>query len=200
VTVLSLTTAARVKAFLEVGGKSWTAADTLLTQLIPEVSAAFERHCGREFFLEERTRDFDVRPGQMVVQLPAWPITALTEVRNALDPDDFAEASSLVDSDDYVANTRLGIVEFYGPTLVSGPQVLRVKWTGGLAATDANLVAGYPDLALACEMQVAYLLQRRATLGANVQSGGGASMSFGEPGVDLLPDVLRKLAPYVRYR
>lgn len=63
--------------------------------------------------------------------------------------------------------------------------------------TETPLVMAFPDIALACEEQVAYLYKQRDHMGLSSISAEGGSVSFETPR-GLIPQVQRRLVPYVR--
>lgn len=195
--LLELTTTARVRALLEVGGKTWGSADPAIGQSITAVSAAIERYLGRELKSEARTRGFDLRPGQAIVWLPAYPIASVASVFN--DATRVFAAATEIAATNFAVDDQLGSIEFDLYVPVAGPRVLRVTWTGGVGADAATAAAAYPDLSLACELQVAYLMQRRNSLGGTAQQAGGGSTTYSEP-IALLPKVKELLAPHRRVR
>ena len=200
---MDLTTLQRVRDFLKVPtGK--TEPDTLINQFIPQVSQAIERYLGREGLIQSTARIeyHDAEYGQMNLWLRAFPVTSIAEIAN--DYDRAFAATSVVDAGNYVLYPNTGRVNFYKVALIGGPQVVRVTYTGGIAANTAALVTAAPDLALACEMQVAFLFQRKNILGSTGSSSQGGSISLDKPGGDggagagLIPEVVGILEPFTR--
>lgn len=193
---MDLTTSTRVKALTESGGISaGTANDTLIAQLIATHSQNIENYLGRKTLATSRTEQFDVARGQRAFLLSAFPVTEVTSARDA-DDRDFASALA-IDTTDYYLDTARGVIEFDGYQPINGAGTLQVIYTGGMAADTASFVAAYPDVAQACDMQVAYTISRKDQLGA--QSIGTQSGSVGWAGpLDLLPEVKRLLEPYRR--
>lgn len=195
--IVDLTTVARVKAVLEQGGKTWSAADALIAQLVTEVSAAIERHLCRGLKAEARVEDFDIAPGQRVLVVEASPIAASPAVVVRADVARVFGDDTIVATTDYVVRSRLGIIEFDAYQPAPGPGVVRVAYTGGLGADGTAIAAGYPDLAAACEMQVAAIVTRRGNLGSSATSGGGGATTY-TGALDWLPQVKALLAPLRR--
>ena len=73
---------------------------------------------------------------------------------------------------------------------------MQVTYTGGLATSTANLITAYPDLAQACDLQVAYLHRRRLSAGGNFSVGQSSTQYTGD--YDLLVDVQKTLNKYMR--
>lgn len=190
--VIGYTTVERVKRHLgdpagttPVGGPdgSW---DTYLGQLITDYSAAFEQYLGRWSLSSTHTEYLDVEPGQRAFTLHAYPNVSVTSVYNDTDR---AWTSGLVDSSDYVVSDRDGHLIFdRWSFLMPGYQVLRVIYTGGISTGAAGFVTAVPDLAHAADIQIAYHVQRRKTLGASGQGMPNQSMSWQGP-LDFLPTV-----------
>lgn len=193
---MELTTSARVKEMLDSGGISvGSAIDTLITQLIATYSQNVEKHLGRHTESTSRTEQFDIARGQCFFQLPGSPVTSVTSVKAANDRD-FAGADA-IDTDDYYVDLARGSIEFDSPLSVVGPGALQVIYEGGMAADTTAFAATFPDVAQACDIQIAYVISRKDQLGA--QSIGTQSGNVGWSGpVDLLPEVKRLLEPHRR--
>lgn len=194
---MDLSTLDRVKTHMNAGGQKITKADaeSLLSELITSYSAAFESYLNRLVETTVRTLQITVHPGQTTFELPAYPVTTLTSVKNTWDRD-FASATA-IDSDDYYCDTETGIlyIDRYG--LIPGPGVMQVVYTGGMAATPAAFVTAYPEIAGALDQQVVSHWQRKDQLGAQGVSLGQGSVSFSGP-LKLLPEVRATLAKHRR--
>lgn len=188
---MNLTTEARVKVHIEAGGQGLSASSTtgLLNALIASYSEDFEQYMGRVVLSGATTQQFDVDAGDWVFSMAAWPVTTVSSVYNDTDR---SWSSGEVDSDNYYMELSSGILSIDGQTLSSGPGVLRVQYTGGMAASTASFIAAYPDIAAACDQQVAYHYQRRQALGAQGLSVGSANVSW-VGALDLLPKVKKVL-------
>ncbi len=193
---MDLTTSARVKEMLDSGGISvGSAIDTLITQMISTYSQNVERFLGRHVESTSRTEQYDIEVGQRFFHLPGSPISSITSVK-AADDRDFASADA-IDTDNYYADLARGSIEFDTSPSAVGPGTLQIIYEGGMAANTAAFIAAYPDVAQACDMQIAYVISRKDQLGA--QSIGMQSGSIGWSGpVDMLPEVKRILEPYRR--
>lgn len=188
-----ITTKANIKQLL---GQTSTDDDAYLVAIASAVSAEFEHYIDREVQATEHTAYFDVDDGQKVFSLVAYPVSAVASVNN-----DYGRSwgsSTLVDSDNYVVADKSGqlIIDRYG--LVTGAQVLRVVYTGGLAATQAALQVAYPDLEHAARIQSAFYYKKKDRLGIAAESVSGSSISI-EAKLELLPEVKSILEKYKRY-
>lgn len=195
---MDLTTAARVKAHLEL---TTSVGDALIGQLIPAVSSAVERYLGysRAGGAQKaaRTETYDVCEGDSVIWLRSFPVdlAASFTVKNVVDRN-FAAATA-VDDDLYSVDATLGRIVFDRWGLVAGPNVLQVAYTAGLDTTPGGVVTNYPDVATAVDLQVAFLYKRKDTLGLGSFSAEGGSVSFLNPD-GLLKEVKTILDPLRR--
>lgn len=199
--ILDYTTVARVKTYLEAGGADPVGGegdsfDALLGRIISDVSARFERHLGRGSYQTRRTEYFDVDRGQQIFALYAFPNITISTITN-----DSAREWSTGDlsSDSYAVDDENGLIQVDRTWLAGGPQVLRVIYTGGLATGTTGLIADYPDLAHACDLQVMYQFRRRNDLAHTSVSMGGTSVGYVDP-LDLLPAVREMLGQRARVR
>ena len=170
---MDLTTLARVKNILKDDG---TQNDVLIDQLIDAVSLQIERILNRHTMESARTEQYDIVPRQQVFMLRGFPVLAspAAVVKNSLSRD-FAAASAIASTSYYLDAPR-GILNIDLIGLAWGPGTLQVAYTGGLADTTVNLVANYPNIATACDLQVAHLIQRKDELGLSSFSAEGGSV------------------------
>ena len=129
--MLRLTNLTRVKRLLTIDNSGH---DTLLQQLITEVSARIERFLGRHVEKLARTVQIDIEDGQQVVFLKGYPVeaTPAAQFRN----DSAREFSgSDIDTDDYFLRREDGSATFDSIALIPGDGVFRAVYTGGLAWT-----------------------------------------------------------------
>lgn len=185
--VTSFTTLARVKASAETGGQDPVDSDNdaYLNQLIADYSAVFETYLGRRSTNGSYREQFDVEPGQGVIVLDAYPNVSVASVYN----DSGREFSgSTISAADYHVDSPNGLVQFDKVSLVPGYGSVLINWTGGLGTTTTALVRDFPDLAHACDIQVAHHFRRRDSLGSTGQSLGAGNVSW-EGAMNLLPTV-----------
>lgn len=195
---LDLTTVARVASRVKPGATSLgTAEDTLVGQLVAEVSAAMERYCGRTFTAGSVTQYFDVEDGQRDFPLDAYPMTAITSAN--YDPDRTFAAATDLDAEEYVAPTLTGSSLFHVKGgLPAARSALKLVYTGGLAANTAAVVSNQAGLANACEKQVVHEYQRRLGMGTLSRGGDKGTDSIIQ-GTPFLPDVMLMLDQYRRF-
>lgn len=184
-------TVARVKAF---AGITTTTHDAWLTQVIPQLSAAFARHLGRwgedgtdYTTVASHVERFDPDGVRRAFRMRGVPIVSVGSV---------VHGDVTYTADDYILLADLGVVEFLVPPVYDAQNRLVVTYTGGMAADPASFITKFPDLALALEMQVSALLKARDSLGAPSISVAGAAVSFSEPG-SWIPAVQSILERYV---
>ena len=119
--MLRLTNLTRVKRLLTIDNSGH---DTLLQQLITEVSARIERFLGRHVEKLARTVQIDIEDGQQVVFLKGYPVeaTPAAQFRN----DSAREFSgSDIDTDDYFLRREDGSATFDSIALIPGDGVFR---------------------------------------------------------------------------
>lgn len=186
---MDLTTIERVKLRVDLSYTDETQ-DALLSRLVAGVSAEVERRLDRHVLSTSRTVQANVRAGQGAVALRGYPITSITSIWNDRERD-FGDETVLASSD-YFADTTSGIV-YFEVTLVGGPGVLKITYTGGMAASTDAFMAAYPDIAEAVDQRCAQLYQRRAEIGVTNVAGPGGSLSMPSLGwpVDALSAVMR---------
>lgn len=190
--VIDCTTLARVKSFLEIVND--TQYDTFIDAAIDAVSKQFELYLGRGIAKIDRVEYFDVAPGQVAFQVYAWPIASISEIKN----DSLHEFGSgtIVDSSLYTAYGNDGTVFADRLYLADGPISLKISYNGGLAVDTTALIAAFPDIAGAADMQVAFIDKRRRSVEAVNAGAGGTNVTFSE--FELLPDVKARLDRYRR--
>lgn len=204
-TVLDLTTLARVKTALKLADAD-TARDAALSQFITELSMEFASLMKRWTLSARRQEIVHFSAGRKTVGVRGYPVTTFHTVQLA-ETEDFAGVSNLA-ATDYHTQALIGLVHLrIAPQAVRRapsrvpmhPAVARVDYTGGMAVDTAALIANYPDLAAACEQQVAYLWQRsqRNALGSNSTTGPNGETKF-EGQYDLLPTVRAVVDRYTR--
>ena len=200
-----LTTLARVKAFISTS-VSDTTQDAFFAAAISDVSRRFVEYLKIHATAIERTEVYRVRKFARTVTLDGTPIdTAQTfDVQIGFNDTEWANVT-VEDRTSFSIHSAGGYIEFIdsGTTIVRRARLVmpanyvRVTYTGGLGADTAAIIAAFPDIALACDMQTKYLIERRMSLGGNVTTGQGGSTEFqGEYG--LLRDVRAALDLYAR--
>jgi len=193
VATIDLTTTARVKELLDVDD-SETGSDAAIGRLVTSVSARIERYLRRGVEAAARTETFDVMHGRTTYALHAYPVSAVASVKIATSYN-FAAAGAKTSNTDYHVDLAAGIVEQL-TTWLTGPRVLQVVYTGGLAADTATVLSNYPDLADAAEKQCVEEWLRRTSLSRTNSNASGVTEA--RDVVTLLPIVREILAPYRR--
>ena len=202
---MDATTKDRIKDLLEITS---TTHDDVLDRLIAVVSQRIENFIDRPLESTARTEEYSIKPRQNVLFLRAFPLSAqadITSIKVATDWD-FAAATA-VTSTDYHVDLDTGAVHmnFYpisnylGNNMATAPQAVQVVYTGGFATSAANLIASYPAISYACEMQVIALWRRRDEPMVSQIKIDQYSSQVQTP-LRLLPDVREALVPYRRMR
>jgi hypothetical protein len=179
---MDLTTVTRVKATGQ--GFSGTTSDTLLTQIVAQVSAAAEKYMDRGVKYESRTEYFNVEPGQTVFRLHGFPTIATLTVYNdtAHQTTTYTQfpASTAIDPSQYGIDTARGLLIFDQTPPQPGANVLKVTYTGGMstAATPADFITAFPDIASAVDLWAVYVCNQAKLPGVNSISIDGASAAI----------------------
>jgi len=148
----------------------------ILDSIITAVSGAVETHMGRYVESTERTAYVDVlSPGQRKIMLRGYPISSISSLYE--DSSRSFGSDSSVDSDLYELGTQgknMGRVSF-DYDLTVGDGVLKVTYTGGMAASASAFISAYPSLALAVEKQVWFDWKHKDMAGLDSADGGQIS-------------------------
>lgn len=175
---MDLTTVGRVKTQLQ---KSGTVSDDLITQLIPGVSAQIEGYLRRHTEQKERAELHSIDHLENKIFLNGTPVLATPEAVVKNDDDRVFDADTIVDADEYVLNLNTGLIEFDEHIPETGEDVIEVTYTGGMASSTTAFIAAFPDVAMATDLQLAYLFQRLDNIGLSTFSGEGANVVQQEP-------------------
>ena len=180
------TTLARVKEILD-DSQASASRDALISSLITRISHDMTEYLGTHAVEAQRTEVYEIRPGKRILTLDAYPIdTALAtfSVRIGSDPSTATlDAASDLDEKNYALNTGHGWLRFLYTPGGGDYSYARVFYTGGLGTDTADLVANYPELANACDLQVKYAISRLDSLGGSIETVQGATTSvMGEYG------------------
>lgn len=183
-----ITTTDRIGEF---NGQADNLDETVAARIIDQVEAWAEEYLGRHLESKSRTVYLDVVGAQREFQLKGYPVSAI-DVR--VDTDRAWPATTkLATGDVWVdPDTGLMIVEH---RVLEGRRVMKVTYTGGMAANQADFATKFPAIAIAADEQVHHLLQRAHDLGTKSLGYQGQSIAF-EPSVDLLPVFKRSLDPF----
>tara|TARA_A100001515_G_scaffold116526_1_gene98302 strand:- start:76 stop:714 length:639 start_codon:yes stop_codon:yes gene_type:complete len=207
---IKLVSVANVRTYLNF---SSTNQDTLLGELVEQVSEDIQNYCDRLFTAATDELEYPVGGGKYL-SLKRFPITTITHIRYNVDSD-FSDSADDISSDDYKYSASLkdeGLVflkrsklkaQLNNMTYSTGyvwpddPDSLQVKYTGGYGNT-AGVLNVPDDLKKACVIQVAYLFDRRKSLGTSNVSGQEGSLNY-ENVYNFLPNVLGMIDKYKRY-
>ena len=174
------TTIARVRAGV-FKDASDTSFDTLLGTLITTASSQVEKALNAPFKSESRVETFTVDDGRRTkFFLDASPVSSITSIK-VDSSGQFTGDEVTLDSTAYSLEPNEGVVGLrFSPTI--GFQVYRVSYVGGWAADTAALIAAYPSIATAIDMQVAYLFHMSDRPHVEQESLGGAAIRSSEVG------------------
>lgn len=174
------TTLARVRRqlFKETDDDSF---DDLLGDLITAASRQVENWINRPFKVETRTERFTIENGlRTKLFLDAAPVASVTSLKRD-SSGQFAGDEVTIEAANYVLESDEGILHLRFEPVV-GFRAYQVVYSGGLAADTDALIAAYPDIAQAIDMQVAYLFQIAGHPHVEQESLGGAAVRSSEPG------------------
>lgn len=193
---MNATTIERVKRFLPEANRS-TEEDALIADIIASTTVSLEQWLRRKFEVVAHTQTFDWMHRRTRLWLPAYPVEASPELELRYDPDHAFGSDTVIDSENYVLALEEGVIYFDRWSPFEGYQVVRITWTGGMAATVDDLEADYPSVVHAATLQVVHEFRRRRRLDMTSLSIGGASVGVaGEMG--LLKRVEDLLQPFRR--
>jgi len=182
---IKLVSAADIKTYLNF---SSTNQDTLIGEMIEQVSEDIQSYCDRTFTEGTDVLEYPIGGGKYL-SLKRFPITSVSHVRYNTDFD-FTDSGDDVDSDSYTISgdfDDLGLIFFKGYKWHNAEGSLQVKYTGGYADT-AGILNVPDDLKKACIIQVAYLFHRRSATGVKYAAGEDGTLNFdGE--YNFLPNV-----------
>lgn len=170
---LAVTTRDLVKTILEGSTK-----DDLIDAAILKVSRGFEQYLARDFEKAARTEDHDLDWATKAVFLKHTPVDTGETFEVRVDGSR-AFTGSAIDATGYHLKAQTGRLTLDGVARdVTGPGVLRVAYTGGLAVDSDTLQSAYPDIEYAGRLQVAYEIKRSQDPGSRSTSFGGGNRSW----------------------
>ena len=194
-TILQLTTVARVKQVLTIPASN-TADDATLSTYIIAVSGEVEDYLGRKLYQQARTEDHTIKLHQRSIWLEAYPIVTVTSIN--VDAS-WKWTGSAITSTAYNYNANTGEVRFSDAYATDREDfdAIRVVYTAGVGLAAGAVIASLPAIALAVDMQVAEDWRRKndpAIERRGGQSGGATWTGFHR----FLPRVQQLLAPHRR--
>lgn len=190
---MDLTSIEDVKALL--GPNFGTQGDQSLIEIISIVSGQIETYLDRKITTGTYIEQLDVKPLQWKFYLKAYPIVSVTSIYN--DYDRVFDSSSLVEAADYYVDLERGAVAIDRTILTSGNGVLKITYSGGMAADQEAFKSAYPDIAGACAQECAARWLRKGNPNTINATIGGATVSLISRG-QFLPDVKDVLDNHVR--
>jgi len=151
--------------------------DALLEQFVVQVSGEVETFLNRTVqAVTNKIEVLDVADGQYNFSLSAFPVTTVANVWN--DTERVFGSGTIVAASSYYLNTATGWLFVDKVTPFPGRGVLKVQYTGGMAADTDVFADAFPDLAGAVAMEVAYRYQRKTALGLVAATVQGGSVAF----------------------
>lgn len=192
---VDLSTVARIKTL---SGGAWTesANDGMISAVIAEVSAQFVEVLGVHTLRAARTEVYEVRKFHKQVTLDAKEVAVPVVATMSSVPANLATAVAMTEGRDYRVLAPAGVIRLLGDQPWD-PGFIQVAYTGGFFTDTGELGTKHHWLVSAAENQIIHRLQRRDTLGGNVQGPGGEGTSF-IAGYDLLPSVAKTLMMHRR--
>jgi len=188
-----ITTKDNIKTLLKITS---TDEDAILVAIAAAVSKEVERYIDRHVEQSQRTAYFDVEEGQEVFCVAGYPISAIASIHNDTDRD--WGTGTEVDSDNYTYVRESGQIVIDKIGLLTGFQVLKIVYTGGMSDTQANLQSAFPDLEMAARIQGAHYFKKKDRLGIGAESVAGSSITV-DNRLEMLPEVKTVLDQYKRY-
>ena len=175
--MVNVTTTARVKALL---GDTSSTNDALYATLIDSVSREFEDYLGYPLLQAERTELYDLGQNDEILFLKVVPVVSVAEVKIGPNYWDFTTLTALTANQDYKLGDDGQL--FLNLRISAGFQKASVKYTAGLGANDAAVIAAAPQLALAADIQVSEEFRRRNNPTTASRPGpGGTSKTYTSP-------------------
>lgn len=158
--VLALTTVARVRELARIVDTT-AGIDTILTDLISEVSQQAEDFLGRHLSVERRTEVLSVKPNHQHVSLRGMPITSVSSVKYSASLN-FTDVEVL-DAACYDVRNKLGQIylRFGAIGTQFNPAWLEVQYSGGMATSTDDFRTNYPRLEMAVRREVVNRFNRR---------------------------------------
>lgn len=168
-----------------------------LEQLIQGVSSQVEAYLDRQITIESnKVEQFDVSLGEWKFDLQAYPVTSVSEVNN--DWDRSFESDTVVDSDNYYVDKANGVLWVDKVSLVAGPGVLKVTYSGGMANNQFEFIDSFPEIAQAVVEEVVHRFRNRTNQGYVSLASAGSTVTLVGKSI-FLPSVEDVLALYARY-
>lgn len=167
----------------------YSAADqAVLTEMIASVSDSFEQYCARAFTYGTYTATN--RLSGQAVFVDQYPIDNVLSVLVSFN----GRSAALQSWSDYEIGPDNDCIIFFG---VPEEALVKVTFEGGLADDTADVIANYPALSGACNLQVATLWRRHNTADRTGMTLGTGQTSWNKE-YNLLDNVTDTLDQYYR--
>lgn len=161
--------------------------------LIDSVSARAEGETTRKFRRATRTETFSVDSWQRQIRVKAYPIESVTSIKESINGQ-FSTTTALQATEyDWSVLGHKGMIERRSGNRYDG--LMNFGFLEGIGTVQVVYVGGYRDVASvpwdlrdAVATQVAYMHQRKDSLGISGESVDGKSISY-SMAMDLLPSV-----------
>ena len=177
-----------MKEFGRINGVS---RDAEIQSLITATSLQIEKYLGRGAEVTSRTEFQNSTEGQSIIFLSSYPVTSVDN----LYIDSTWQFTTALDSDRYFLDSARGRVYLKSP-LTECLNSIKVEYTGGMGTDESDFISNYPQIALACDAQVDFVLKRKTEgLGAVASSLPGSTLTQ-ERAAQLLRYVRQILNPY----
>ena len=152
----------------------------------------------RALLSEAQVEVFDIDDGQTVFPLRGYPVDEEEEFSVRLDTLRVFDEPRELQTGFYTLDAQEGTLIIDGVRLPPGPRILRVAYTGGMAADTAAFCEAYPDIEEAANIQVNFWWEMRQRIGQKTVVGADLSVTTHEQ--DFLDVVQRVVENYRRRR
>lgn len=196
--LLDITTRAGVrdwKGLASAGGAS----DLWIDAAIQALSKRLENALARALLSEAQVEIFDIDDGQTVFNLRGYPVDEVETFSVRLDTLRVFDDPRELETTFYTLDAQEGVLVIDGVKLPPGARILRVAYTGGMAADTASFCEAFPDIEEAANIQVNFWWESRQRIGQRSVTGSDLSVVTLEP-LEFLPQMQRVVENYRRRR
>jgi hypothetical protein len=180
--------------------------DAYIERLITDTSRRMTEYLGFHTLSAARTETYELPVPKNTLTLSGRPVDLgqTFEIRIGTSTvDSELDALTAEDAENYRVSSPGGWVRLLRTTAWYDSSLMRyarVTYTSGLGATASAVVSSYPDISQAAELQIRYQLQRRDSLGGDINVAGGGAVSMTRSQFGLLKDVREILDGWRRHR
>lgn len=175
------------------------ATDAWIDAAIQALSKRLENALARALLSEEQVEVFDVDEGQTVFNLRGYPVNEAEDFSVRLDTLRVFDTPRELEPTFFTLDAQDGQLIIDGVQLPPGQRILRVAYTGGMAADTAAFCEAYPDIEEAANIQVNFWWESRQRIGQRSVTGADLSVVTLEP-LEFLPQMQRVVENYRRRR